>query len=514
MFCVHPETIAKIDDYAEKVLKISRRTLMKNAGEAAAREILRRVAPPARILFLCGAGNNGGDGYVAARSLFLNGYDVAVLNVFGGEPKTEVSRHYRRRYLEVADELCLPALSEAALAELVDSAVVVVEAIFGTGFRASDKGLPVGLAELIAKVNQSRALRVAMDAPLGVNGKSGQVADCVFAAHLTLTMLLPKIGFYQYPARRYVGEIAVCDIGLDPDRLAGAFGFSDFVTDGACLGQILRRRAPDAHKGSFGRLLLVCGSESMPGAACLAALAAARSGVGLVSVAAPAAVRQILAARLAEPVYHPIPDAAQWTEETVAGLAAYARTFDGVLVGCGVGNHPMLGRLVAALLSEAGAPLVLDADALNALSGRVEILKSKRREVVLTPHPMEFSRLSGRPVADIQADRCQVAKDFAAAYGVTLVLKGTGTVIAHPDGRAFVNPTGNSGLAKGGSGDVLAGLVASLVAQGNTPFDAAVAGVYLHGLAADRLRPAYSEYGLLPSDLPAEIGRLLGEAVK
>ena len=518
MYCVHPDMIPKIDDYAESVLKIDRYTLMWRAGDSAARKIMERVKAPARILFLCGVGNNGGDGYVAARTLYCNGYDVILINVFGTEPKSEASRHYRRQCLELVREINLSDIQEDDLSATVEGVSAVVEAIAGTGYRMHSKGFAKELICLIELVNKSRAMRIAIDSPFGVNGAVGQIGDCIFKADLTLTMLLPKTGFYSYPARHYVGELVVCDIGLDIKELKKEFAFTDSVIDDHFLRTALKRRFPDSHKGSYGRLLLVCGSEQMPGAAYLASCAAVRSGAGIVSLAASPELRLSVSSRLAEPIYYTLPDLCHWTEETIAELVEYSGKFDGVLVGCGVGNHPVhrpkLRKLISTMLKREGAPLVLDADAINALQGEAELLKSALRPVVVTPHPLEFSRLSGKSVPEIQADRYRAATDFARTYGVVVVLKGAGTLIALPDGRVYINKTGNSGLAKGGSGDVLSGLIASLIAQGNAPSDAAAAGVYLHGLAADRLVSSYSEYGLLPSDLPREIGLLLGEIMQ
>lgn len=513
MYCVHPGLITEIDEYAQRELNISKYTLMRCAGEAAASEIMKRLKAPAKIIFLCGLGNNGGDGYVCARRLYCEGYRVTVINVFGIQPKTEISRHYRELCLELMSEVNLADMSFDKLSAAFDGCSAVVECIFGTGYKSPAADMPEPVKRVIGMATESRVMRIAMDSPTGVNGVDGTVGDCVFNADLTITMMMPKTGFFIYPAREYVGELAVCDIGIDINVLKNKFPLNDYVTDSDFLRENLKRRVPDSHKGTYGRALLVCGSSNMPGAAYLACSAALRSGVGLCALAASGEVKRSVSSRLAEPIYFTLPDCSDWTQDTVSDIVGYSRGFDALLIGCGVGNHSKLKLLIEKVLAEEGCPVVLDADALNAISGCADMLKSSAREVIITPHPLEFSRLCGKSTADIQADRYNCAKDFAREYGVIVVLKGAGTLTALPDGKVFINTTGNSGLAKGGSGDILSGLIVSLLAQGNEPHIAAAAGAYLHGLAAERLTEKYCEYGLLPSDLPCEIGRLMGDIV-
>ncbi len=262
-------------------------------------------------------------------------------------------------------------------------------------------------------------------------------------------------------------------------------------------------RTANSHKGTYGRVLLLCGSGNMRGAAALAVLGALRMGAGLVTLASSREVIDALSAALYE---------ALWLDRETPDLLERSDAMQAIGIGCGMGQTEHTRQLVTALLSRAGAPLVIDADGINVLHGRTRLLREAARSVILTPHPLEFSRLCGLPVEAIQSNREGIAKDFAAKYGVTLLLKGHGTVITDGE-NTFVNPTGSSALAKGGSGDVLCGMLCALLAQGASPLDAAVIAAYLHGEAGQRLAAEYSEYGVLPSDLPAAAAKLLREYI-
>jgi NAD(P)H-hydrate epimerase len=279
------------------------------------------------------------------------------------------------------------------------------------------------------------------------------------------------------------------------------------------LFPLFRRREEDTNKGSFGTLFSVCGSTGMAGAALLSARAALRSGVGLVDLALPAELYPVVAGALAEPVYTLLRQTARGllSEESAALLNRKMLDASAVLIGCGLGKSAFARSLLRRVAACSAAPLVIDADGINLLAENIDILKTVRASVILTPHPGEMARLLGTTAAQIQAHRLAYARRFAKEHGVILVLKGSGTLVASPDGKIFLNPTGNPGMAKGGSGDVLAGMIASLAAQGIPPFWAAVCGVYLHGLSGDRCAARLSQCAMLPSDFIEELPLLFSE---
>ena len=279
------------------------------------------------------------------------------------------------------------------------------------------------------------------------------------------------------------------------------------------LRSMLKPRAPESNKGDYGRLLCVCGSEGMAGAAAMSAGAALRCGAGIVEAALPRSIYPIVAARLAEPVFtllHPLPDGSA-PQEDLQALSQALKRADAVLVGCGLGKNPAARAEVRQMLREASAPVVLDADGINLAAEHIDILRECRAPLILTPHPGEMARLLGSTPGDVQARREETARSFSAAHGVILVLKGAGTLVAAPDGRLYRNATGNPGMARGGSGDVLAGMVASFAAQGIEPYRAAAGAVYLHGLAGDRCAAQYSQSAMLPTDLIGMLPALFRE---
>ncbi|MBQ7377496.1 MAG: NAD(P)H-hydrate dehydratase [Clostridia bacterium] len=487
MLCVKPTDIAKIDTAAE-VRGVPVLTLMRRAGDAVADAIMA-ARRPCRVLILCGGGNNGGDGYAAALRLYGYGYTVTAVDLLGKGQRSEAGQYFYREY-----ESILGAPSVLSLPDAIGACDVIVDAIFGTGCAGT---LSDSVCEAIALANASGALRVAVDLPTGIDGASGRVGATSFHADLTVTLGFYKVGSLSYPARAECGEMILAELGFLPCDTDGIEGGCETLTP-AELRQLLGSRPQNSHKGSFGTAYLYCGSALYRGAAVLAVGGALRIGVGLCAIASvPSVTEQVLAA---------YPEAICKDQgESPAGA-------DAILCGCGLGVTEYTKSLVRELLTQDGAPLVLDADALNALAAMPDgniLLKNATRSVVLTPHPLEFARLTGRTVSEVQAVRLTLAQEYAQENRVTLVLKGAGTVIADKSGRVFINRSGSSALAKGGSGDVLAGAITGLLAQGISPADAAAAAVFLHGVAGDTLAAEYSEYGVLPHELPRQMAREL-----
>lgn len=486
--------------------------LMENAGRAVVDSITEELGSPAgrRFTVVCGKGNNGGDGFVVARHLANRGAEVTCL-LLG---KIAELRGDARTNAEILSRsgLAIHEMSDAeALDRTLTPAPVIIDAIFGTGLSSAPRGI---FARAIDTINRSGAYIVSIDCPSGVDTDTGQVFAPAITADLTVTMCLPKYGLILYPGKLHTGKLRIADIGI-PRHLLSSIA-DTFLLDLEAVQNLLPRRRPDGHKGTFGTALVIAGSRGYSGALCLALEAALRAGAGLVRAAFPKSLSPIVEARVLEAVKHPLPETPEGTiaYEALPPLLELAAAAESVAIGPGLSTHPETRKLVLEFLARIAEPVVIDADALNSLAGEPALLKRSRAPMVLTPHPGELSRLLGKPTAELNSDRIEVARRFAREFNCVLVLKGAPTVIAEPGGRVFVNSTGNSGLGSGGTGDVLTGLIAGLLAQGATPPDAAQAGVFLHGLAGDLAAETLTEYALAARDLleflPRAFKRVLG----
>ncbi len=504
MIGVYPEHISKIDEYAEKELNISAVTLMGRAGAAVAREALamtKNTESP-RILILCGGGNNGGDGYAAAPILIENGARVTVIDVFGAGQRSETGRHYLSELEKLQKPITLDDLAVREIASLFRDCDLIIDAILGTGAR---RELSPSLSAVADIINDIPAPVLAVDVPLGVRADDGTLAKSYVKANKTLMLSYPKTGLYSYPARSACGELTCDGIGINGEVINTAFGLSHTVTDRDVINAMLPRRPQNTHKGSFGTLCALCGSRGYRGAAILASSAALRMGVGIVRLISDPSVCDAACPALPEVIYSPVSYETDTQEEIVEKLIGATA----ILVGCGCGVAEKMYTIVCKLLKTEGCPLILDADALNSLSKYgVDALKDSKRQVLITPHPAEMARLCGITTAEVSENRLNVAKNFSREYGVITLLKGASTVITDGE-RVMINPCGNSSLAKGGSGDVLAGAISSLAAQGIPLFDSAVCGAYLHAKAGEELSLLYSEYGVRPSELPSAMAKII-----
>lgn len=509
MKLVLPSEISKIDAFATAALNISEEELICRAGDAVAACVAKSVSLSEEILVLSGGGNNGADGYAAAISLSRRGYTVRAADVFDKGQRSEGGRAVLSAYKAALGEPL--SLEEAMLTR----PHAVIDAMFGTGFSGQAPERAVAAAKW---VKEGGARVFAIDVPFGVDAAWGEVSEHALFAEETVVLSFMKRGLLSYPAREHLGRLSLSDIGLDIPAIHEAFVNLPLALDNEFVLEHMPHRTQNSHKGTYGRACLFVGSKEYRGAALLSAEAALRGGVGLLTVAAEKAVTDSVLLSLPEALYRDITPFTDFEEEDIACAVQVAEGASAVLVGCGCGCSAGLGALVRALLSREGAPVVLDADAINSLAMDRELslsaLKSARREVLLTPHPLELSRLSGVGVGEIQKKRMRFAADFAKKYGATLLLKGAGSVIADKEGGVFVNTTGSSALAKGGTGDVLSGVVTALLAQGATPTNALCIGAYLHGRAADVLEEEYTAYGVLPRELPAQIAKEFSKIVK
>ena len=502
----------ELDRQAIEEIGIPSIDLMEQAAEGVALAALGYLPRPkkAAAAVFCGSGNNGGDGIAAGRMMREKGVNVRVFLVGSREKMTADAREEERRLTESGGALVAFDPEDREQADWVNRCQVIIDAVFGVGL--SRNILPESVyARAIDLMNGAPAPVVAADIASGVAADSGAVLGCAVRADRTITFTLPKIGQFVGDGALYSGEVTVWDIGI-PEELTQKTVCSVQTMEEELAAECLPVRKADGHKGDFGKLLVVGGAVGYTGAPYLTASAAVRTGCGLVFLGVPESIWQVEAVKCTSAMPFPLPEnkgmlsdgALQKIEEKLAGCHVLA-------LGPGLGRSQQVTELVCELLERTAQPVVLDADGINALAEHMDVLDSRRgRVTILTPHDGEFARLGG----DLsRGDRVGAARDFAMRHGCVLVLKGHRTVVATPEGNVLVNTTGNSGLAKGGSGDVLTGVIASLLAQGATAMQAAALGVWLHGCAGDTAADWLTEYCVTPEDviaaLPEGIRRIL-----
>jgi hydroxyethylthiazole kinase-like uncharacterized protein yjeF len=470
----------KVDHTAIHGIGIPGGHLMERAGLAVATEILERFAPEEVVVF-AGKGNNGGDGFVVARELFDAGVEVAVLLLAPADEYAGDARLNLGILANLGVDVRSAAGEDGALTEdsmlLTEMADVVVDAIFGTGFTGAAKGLPAAAIELI---NEAPGAVVSVDIMSGVGAGTGTVHGPAVLADLTVTLHAAKIGHFVTPGGAFSGEVVIAPIGIPGICDHGADVW--LLTDEAMRELVVPKSSLD-HKRSVGTVLVVGGSRGMEGAAHMAAFAALRGGAGLVHAALPDGAGAHKP--FAEVITVTVPgDDGQFGPDARSALVEQAEQLRAFAVGPGFGRTDGARLLLRELLG-VDRPLVLDADGLHALGGRLELLAERTQPTVLTPHEGELGRLLGRPADEVAAERLVCARSAAQRANATVVLKGDGTIVADPSGRAYVVPTGNPGLATPGTGDVLTGVIVAQLAKGLAATDAACLGAYLHGLAAD-----------------------------
>jgi len=512
------EEMRRLDRRAITELGIPGATLMENAGRGAADAIVAALrelgAPPrgARVVVFCGKGGNGGDGFVVARWLKRHGARPSVLLAYppdqiGGDAGRKLAelRHAGIRPLQLGDD--------AAAAAQLAQAHVVVDALLGTGSRGAPEGT---IARAIALVNESGRPVVALDIPSGISADGGAHQGAPVRAALTLTFAGLKRGLVTGPGAALAGRVRVIPIGVPDAEVAR--GVTTFLLEASDIRRHFPPRPRGAHKGTYGHLLLVAGSLGKTGAAALGAASAMRAGGGLVTVATPLSQQPIVASLVLEAMTEPLPETAARTlglkaREIVHELAA---SRDAVAVGPGIGLDAETQQVARGLVAELRKPMAVDADGLTALARHLDALDAAPAARCLTPHPGEMARMLETGVADVERDRIECVRAFAARHRAHVVLKGAGSVIGAPDGRVFVNPTGNPGMASGGTGDVLTGMLGAFLARGLEPGAAMQASVYLHGSAGDIAAERLGEESLIARDviaaIPEAFKRLRGDA--
>ncbi len=507
-----PSSARNYDRYAAKTLKIPSLLLMENAGRGVADSIEKHfgtlTGKTAQIY--CGKGNNGGDGFVTARHLLIRGATVAVVltcppTQLKGDPLINFTI-LQSMHKKSADKQSLQILrfSTVKKLSLLPTADFVIDALYGTGFSGALSGK---LGELVKWLNSLKNKRISIDIPSGVDVMNGSVAGVAVIANLTVTMAFKKVGLLVADGQNHAGLIEVVDIGV-PANLPPIQKCKTFQIHQNDVSATLPVRAINAHKHSVGKIFVLAGSRGFTGAAAMTSESAMRAGAGAVILGTPKSVYPILAKKLTEVMVEAFED----TEEgclnlnSLQSIQKQIQWADVVVIGPGLSRNSATQELIWQLIKEIDKPLIIDANGLNAIAEKPEILKkAKSKNIILTPHVGELSRITKQSSEEIEKNRIEIARKFAMEHKLTLVLKGAPTVTANSSGEAYINSTGNAGMATAGAGDVLTGIIAGLLGQSMSPFNAAWTGVYIHGKAGDIAKAQFGEKSLLALDIQQNI---------
>jgi len=477
--------------------------LMENAGRCAVDFFMSHFSeiPHKRIGIISGSGNNGGDGFVMARYFLSTGADVIVYLMAKNENLSGDARFNYDRLLSMnASIIEMPdEISFSSKSHLLNTRNIFVDALLGTGLRSDVRGR---YQKMIVFLNESQHPVFSVDIPSGLHADTGRICGTTIKADATITFGHQKLGLAMPTGIAHCGQLAIADIGI-PNHITESIAPKQYLLTPKTIDLSFYHRSLSAHKGTTGHMLVIGGSPGKTGACSMAAHAAMRTGCGLVTLGIAKTLNPILETQLIEVMTLPLIDDAPG----VLGESAFDQILHAskgkrcVAIGPGMGTSLKTEALVHKLIQEITIPIVIDADALNVLEGHTTCLQKAKARHILTPHPGEFARLTGRSVKDIQSERILSARDFAKAHNVIVVLKGEKTIIAHPDGRIAINPTGNPGMASGGMGDVLTGMIAGMIAQNMPPEAAVETAVFIHGMASDMLRCKMGNIGFLASDV-------------
>ena len=496
--------MGKIDKYSIEQIGIPGIVLMENAALKIVKHIEVYIEQShleiPRVMIIAGKGNNAGDAFAVARHLIISYKKVKTYCLFDkryltGDARTnfDILQNLNADIEFINDN---SQLNEFIL-DIRDSHIVL-DGIFGTGFRGQVNG---HIAKVIEMINENASYIMSIDIASGIEAATGEVANTCIKANKTVTFELPKIGQLIYPGIYNSGQLAIESIGM-PNKSIQSIDININLTDIDFINSVIPKRKEEFNKGNCGKVLIVTGSLGMAGSGCIAAKASLRTGTGLVYIAAPSSLLNIYQSVVPEAVAIGLKDSnGIMDEEATVVISDMLKKSNAAAIGPGISTHKSIYNIVRSIAENAKIPLVIDADALNVISEDTDTFSKFQKEVVITPHPGEMSRLTGLDISYIQQNRIEVAKKYAGLWGVTIVLKGARTIIAGKNGEIFINPTGNSGMATAGSGDALSGIIASLIGQGVSPFEAAIAGTYIHGLAGDIAAQAKGIYGLNAMDI-------------
>ena len=517
MKVVTSEIMRSLDRKTAESFGIASSVLMENAGRSVAQAIIKEFDPQAKkgVVVFCGKGNNGGDGFVAARHLINKGYHVDV--IFFGKNKelsedAGVNYTALSRVTDVIHEI--KDVSEFDKTDInLKEKGIIIDALLGTGIKGSVKE---PYASAINLINSSGLPVVAVDIPSGIDADTGAVAGITVRAKKTITFGLAKIGLVVYPGAEFAGNVEVVDISI-PDRLVQQTHIPYNLSSHDLINSLLKPRNYATNKGDYGHTLIIAGSQGKSGAAILSAKGALRAGSGLVTIAGPESLIPVFETTVLEALKEPLAETPGGAIDTpaIAQAEKLLQTRDVVALGPGIGTEKQTSGFVFEFLKRCRLPVVIDADAINIIAQNPDMLLEFNNEnIVLTPHPGEFGRLINMNPKEVNQNRVNLSIDFAKQYKCTLVLKGARTIIADKEGNVWINPTGNPGMSTGGMGDVLTGIIAGFIALGLRPRDAAVAGVYVHGMAGDIVYAYHKNSAVLASDLLERIPYVISSLIE
>ncbi|TCO73158.1 NAD(P)H-hydrate dehydratase [Marinisporobacter balticus] len=517
MKIVNSDQMKQLDRMVIEQFGIPGVILMEHAGSVVLEEVLKYIEQKENkeVVIVCGLGNNGGDGFVVARQLFNKGIPLKVVIIgnpsdIGGDAKINYDIIHK---LKVDIHILIGANNMKKFADAIKGCGIIVDAIFGTGLKREVDGY---IQEIINIINGSGKQVIAIDIPSGIGANDGKVYGMAVKANKTVVLELPKICNIHYPGIEYIGEMIIKSIGM-PKAVFENIRLNINLITKDMVKEVLPFRKKDSYKGNYGKAYVVAGSTGMTGASILTCEATLRSGAGLLKIPVPQSLNTIMETRLIEAITVPLPE----FKKGVVGISDIEKIIktmeesDVITVGPGSGNSRELEELLRNILEHTSKPIVLDADALNSLAKRKELLELITSQTVMTPHVGEMSRLTDLEIDYIKENRIEVATEFSRKWNTVVVLKGSRTVVAGPNGDIYINETGNPGMATAGSGDVLTGIVTGFIAQGIDPLKAAMAAVYVHGMAGDLVAEKLGEYGLMASDivkqLPFAIKEIIGK---
>ncbi|WP_053955313.1 NAD(P)H-hydrate dehydratase [Inediibacterium massiliense] len=511
MKVVRGDEMKKLDRMAMDEFLIPSMILMENAGIAVCEEILKNIKENEEIVIVCGVGNNGGDGFVVARHLFHRGIPTKVCIIGAVEKFSQDAKmnYHILQKLNIPIHIIQKDLKK--FVNILEKSHMIIDAIFGTGL---SREIDCFTKKVIQTMNDLKKKVVSIDIPSGIGANDGKIYGEAIRANQTIVLELPKIGNLLYPGAEYTGELKIKKIGIPKDTFSKISLNVNLITK-EIVKKILPIRKKDTYKGDYGKVYILAGSAGMTGAGILSCKAALRSGAGLLKIPISESLNTIMETKLVEGITIPLHEYKKGILgiNDIVKIVKIIEESNVIAMGPGSGNNREIEELLRNILENTKKPIVLDADAINGLANRKEFIKLIEGHVVLTPHMGEMSRLIGLDIEYIKKHPIEVVLEYAVKWNVVIVLKGARTIVGNPKKEIYINRTGNPGMAKAGSGDVLTGIITGFISQGIDLFHAAIAAVYIHGRAGDLAAQKLGEYGMLASDMINEIPVAIKEVV-